>query len=205
MSRSTPLDPDRAAAGADEAASIGARFNQRMAEDLLEAAFASAGHAAGRPRSIGVLQVSLADGGEAGHALTRVGPDITLRIRQTLPRDARLVFVNGTHFVMALPGDPLLEALLIVDRVRDALERETWQCDGEAFELAFEAGVSTQRGHDEPLAATLEAAQRSLAQSHRLAIRRHTATEPVDIDAKAVGARRGSATAAWSRSLPTEG
>ena len=183
--------------------SIGHRFNQRLAEELLEAAFASAGHAAGRPRSIGVLEVALRDGGDVQPVLGHLGPDVTLRIRQSLPRDARLVFANGAHFVMALPGDPLLEALLIVDRVRDALERETWRVDGACVDLVFEAGVSTQRGADEPLAETLEAAQRSLAQSHRLAIRRHAPAAQAD-EASREGVR-GLDETDWSRFLPSEG
>jgi len=179
--------------------SIGQRFNRRLAEDLLEAAFAAAGHAAGRPRSVGVVQIGAPDGRDVGPWLARLAPDVTLRIRQTLPRDARLVFANGARFVMALPGDPLLAALLIVDRVRDALERETWRIDGDRVDLVFDAGVATQRGADEPLAATLEAAQRSLAQSHRLEIRHHA--EPDAGSDAHRGAERRRPSGAWSRAL----
>lgn len=180
---------------ADAPDSIGERFNQRLAEELLEAAFASAGIDAERPRSIGVLEVGTADGHDVAPLLARLGPDLTLRIRQSLPRDARLVFANGARFVMALPGDPLLEALLIVDRVRDALERETWCLDGTPVPLVFDGGVATRRGAGEPLAQTLEAAERSLASSHRLSIHRHAVPEA---DVPAVSARAGEG-AAWAK------
>ncbi len=188
----------------DGADSIGERFNQRLAEELLEAAFASAGHMAGAPRSIGVIEIGARDGRDVAPLLGHLGPDLTLRIRQSLPRDARLVFAHGARFVMALPGDPLLEALLIVDRVRDALERETWRVDGEPVELVFEAGVSTWRGADEPLTETLEAAVRSLVQARSLAIRRHdAAAAPSPAEADGPGTGRPGASA-WSKATYSE-
>jgi hypothetical protein len=197
----SPGDADRRGpAGEAKAASIGRRFNQRWAEDLLEAAFASAGHALDAPRSIGVLEVSSSDGHSIAALLDDLGPDLTLRIRRSLPRGARLVFAHGARFVMALPGDPLLEALLIVDRVRDALERESWQVDGERVELVFDAGVSTRHTPDEPLSSTLEAAERSLIQSHRVTIHRYDA--PVERDEAAP--EPAATTTAWSRALQTE-
>lgn len=210
MSREESPDPTREP-GAGEAIearleSIGARFEARWAEEQLEAAFAAAGQRDDAPRSVGVIEVGLRDEGSVAPLLEDLGPDLTLRIRRSLPRGARLVFAHGARFVVALPGDPLLEALLIIDRVRDALERQQWNVDGESVDLAFDAGVSTRHGTDEPLAATLEAAERSLTRSRSLAIRRHTApeTEQVASDT-AVDSGRSPIPAAWSRTFQGDG
>jgi len=187
-------------ADAPRSDSIGDRFNQRWAADQLDVAFAAAGHPPDAPRSIGVLEVGLLDGRPVTALLDELGPDLVLRIRQTLPRDARLVFAHGARFIMALPGDPLLEALLIVDRVRDALEREDWQIDGMEIGLVFDAGVATRRDADESLAVTLEAAERSLQQARTLSVRRHDAASPHHADDTEAAARPSALPPGWSRS-----
>ena len=105
------------------------------------------------------------------------------RISAQLPPGARLVWATATRFVVALAGEPLLEALMSIDRVRDALEREQWCVGDECVSLAFGAGVATRRGRDEPIAETLAAAERSLAHSRRLAVKRHAEGEAGDASA----------------------
>lgn len=147
---------------------IGDRFNHRLAEDRLSEAFASAGRA--EPLSIGLIEIE-SDPTTLGVAV--LGQLVGQRISAQLPAGAHLVWSTATRFVVALAGEPLLEALLLIDRVRDALEREQWSVGDEQVRLAFGAGVATRRGRDEPIAETLAAAERSLAHSRRLAVRRH--------------------------------
>ena len=151
---------------------------------------ATDGHAPFRERA-GVL-VAIEQGRDGAPLVGHLGPELTLRIRRALPRSARLVFAHGARFVLALPGDPLLEALLLVDRVRDALDREDWRLDGETVALTFTAGVSTRHGVDEPLAETLDAAVRSLEQARRRPV------EPTAPARAATAARRPGGDA-WTR------
>lgn len=164
---------DAPAAAPKPVGSIGERFQQRFAIEQLEAAFATAACSPSGPRSVGVLEVARSDGAPMEALLDDLGPELVLRIRQRLPRDARLAFAHGARFVVALPGDPLLAALLVMDRVRDALECDQWSLEGERLALLFHAGVATRRASDESLAVTLEAAERSLDQARTLAVRRH--------------------------------
>jgi len=149
---------------------IGDRLNQRLVEERLRVALAAAGQAG--PASVGLIEIE-SDPTTAGIAL--LAEQVAGRIAAQLPPAARLVATSATRFVIAISGEPLLEALMCVDRIRDALEREHWCVGREAVTLAFGAGVAMRRGRDEPVAETLAAAERSLAHSRRLAVRRHAA------------------------------
>ena len=154
---------------------IGDRFNRRLAEDRLSEAFASSG--AAEPLSIGLIEIE-SDPTTLGVGV--LGQLVGQRISSQLPPGARLVWSTATRFVVALKGEPLLEALMSIDRVRDALEREQWCVGDEQVSLAFGAGVATRRGRDEPIAETLAAAERSLAHSRRLVVKRHAEADADD-------------------------
>ena len=114
MSRDESSIPQSGDTGSDvdatDSKAIGARFEVRWAEEQLEAAFAASGQSPTAPRSVGVIEVGVEDGRPITALLEDLGPDLTLHIRRSLPRGARLVFAHGARFVLALPGDPLLEA-----------------------------------------------------------------------------------------------
>lgn len=152
---------------------LGDRLNRKMSEQKLLEAFEAAG--GDGPLSIGLLAIE-ADLSTEGVAT--IAGLVAARINGQLQHRARLVSSAGPRFLIALPGQPLLEALLSIDRLRDALEREAWPLEGEAIRLAFGAGVATQRSDGEPIAETLTAAERSLAQARRLVVRRHAAESP---------------------------
>lgn len=147
---------------------IGDRFNLRLIEDRLRDALETAGH--GRCASVGLIEIE-SDPTTSGIGL--LAEQVAGRISAQLPPGAQLVGMSSTRFVIAMAGEPLLEALMSIDRIRDALEREQWSVGRETVALAFGAGVAARRGRDEPVADTLAAAERSLAHSRRLAVRRH--------------------------------
>ena len=153
---------------------LGDRFNRKLSEQRLAEAFEAAG--VDGPVSIGLLEIDLDALPAAGVAA--LGSTIAQRIGGQLSARARLVLATASRFVIALPGQPLLEALLSIDRLRDALERETWPVHEHRVSLCFGAGVATRRSAEEPLTETFAAAERSLEQARRLIVRRHEGSAP---------------------------
>ena len=167
---------------------IGDRFHRKLEEERLAEAFA--GGEASAPASIGLIEVVAtrmpAVPAQLVSALAR-------SIGAGLPPGARVIATQGGRFTIALPGRPLLEALLAIDRVRDALERDRWTSGGTAVDLHFSAGVASRRGPHEPVLETLAAAERSLAQARHLPVRRHDVAmseESPEVSPDGTGARR---------------
>jgi diguanylate cyclase (GGDEF)-like protein len=172
--RPCPAEQDRASG-----VPIGDRFNRQALEQRVEIVISRLAQA-GEPLSLGIVEIEghaeLVDA-QGAVGISRLVAQVAARLNAQVRPPDQLMSAEAGRFLLILPALPLLEALVLLDRLEDGLSREEWGVEGEAQSLRFNVGVATRQGDSESAADLIDAATRTLHQGRRLAINRHEGSE----------------------------
>ena len=186
--------------GTDEP--IGDRLQRRMIAESIGDALDATRDSSSDPESVGLIQVTFHEvevDAARDHFSADDGAVLSRWLESRLPCRGRVVMGGADRFWLVLPGEPLLEALLIVDRMRELLGRECWLRRGRAVRLEVACGVAARRGADEATTELMAAAERSLATERMLEVRRHG---PIDLRARPLADEPDRALRAFRSSSP---
>jgi diguanylate cyclase (GGDEF)-like protein len=102
-----------------------------------------------RPLTLILIDIDLFK--EVNDKYGHLGGDFTLRelatcIKSLIRKEELFARYGGEEFVIVLPETPLEAALTVGERVREMVEKRTFQFEGKAFPVTISLGVATTMG-----------------------------------------------------------